>query len=773
MDNPGEWITLDPLSEREMEVLRLIADGLSNLEIAQTLFLSPNTVKRHASSIYSKLGVNSRTQAIAQAKEFGMLADLGPMVAIPPTANLPTQLTSFIGRELEITEIVQLLKENHLVTLTGPGGTGKTRLGLRVAEEVADDFKHGVYFVELAPICEPALVPSAIAKALGITEHTGEPLTETLKSYLRNREMLVVLDNFEHLIDVAPLAGELLSVAPGLRVLVTSREILQLYGEQVYYVPPLALPDFVNGQPEELLSEIEAIALFVQRARSVNPTFQLNEKNARDIARICTHLDGLPLAIELAVARVGLLTPDELFIRLSDRFDVLKTNIRDLPPRHQTLAATLDWSYDLLDAEEKALFARLGMFKDGCTLEAAEAICRYDLALDVLDGLESLLNKSLVQRAVGVDGQPRLVMLETIRAYALDRLRELSELDLLAERHAHYFVAQAELAAPELHGPQQVEWALRLRAERGNMGIVLERALKEHVPEYFELGLRLVGALGQFWMYEGDISEGRIWITRALEQTDEIPRSMLPTLLNSAGMLAFAYGDYDQGSTWNSEALALARELRDSRNEAWALFWLGTHSTGHSNRINQGIELCEAGLALFKQLGDKHGIAWALNVLGELARLNGDYERAEAAYEESLAVCKGVDDRRGAIALVNLGYVALHKGDYVRAEAVMKEGLKLMSTLMTKYHMAIVLSMLAGPTVARGQPKRAAILLGAADSIFQTLGAAPQPADQLEVDRFAAETRALLGNSAFEAAWDEGQAMSLEAAVAYALGEKG
>jgi predicted ATPase/DNA-binding CsgD family transcriptional regulator len=764
---------LEPLTERELEILRLIAEGLSNREIAQKLVLAVGTVKWYNKQIYSKLGVHSRTQAVARAKEVGLLdaqPDVPARPAISPKHNLPAQVTSFIGRECEIAEVKRLLATTRLLTLTGPPGTGKTRLGLRVAAQVLDRFADGVFFVDLAPVSDPQLVPSTVAQALGVREAGGQPLLETLKNHLRGRRLLLLLDNFEQIIDVAPLVSELLSASPGLKALVTSREPLHVYGEQEYPVLPLALPDLDRVEPLGALSRYEAVELFSQRAQAVRPDFTITDEDAPAIAEICVRLDGLPLAIELAAARSKLLSPEMMRRRLESRLATLTGGARDLPARLRTLRGAIDWSYDLLDADEKTLFARLAVFQGGRTVQAVEAVCGHGLAIDVIDGLESLLHKSLLQLGEGLDGEPRFLFLETIHEYARERLEESGEAETLRKRHADYFVTLAERAEPELPGARQGYWSARLRVEHDNLRTALVWSLGGGDAE---LGLRLVGALRDFWYYGGHIAEGGRWAERALESAGNVSPALRAKALNAAGQLAFARGDHEHGKLVHREALALSREVGDRINHAWALVLLGWHLSAYPDRYGEGIALCEEGLALFRELDHKPGIAWALNALGELARLDGDYERAKQVYEECLAISREMGDRqREALMLGCLGYVAQYQGDYGRAEALMMDSLALLRELHLRYGIVATFSLaLAGPVGARGDAERAARLLGAGEALLEALGVGLQPADKLEVDRYQAAVREQLDEATFEAAWAAGRAMSLEEAVAYALGE--
>jgi non-specific serine/threonine protein kinase len=659
--------------------------------------------------------------------------------------------------------------EVRLLTLTGPGGTGKTRLALQVAAQTLDRFEDGVFFVDLAPIRDPQLVPSTMGQVLDIRETGGQSLLETLKNFLCSRRTLLLLDNFEQVIDAAPLVTELLSSAPGLKVLVTSREPLRVYGEQQYPVPPLAVPDLDRIEPSRVLSQYEAVELFCQRARAVKPDFTIADANAAAIAEICARVDGLPLAIELAAARCKLLSPEMIRRRLESRLGTLIGGSRDLPARMRTLRGAIDWSYDLLDAAEQALFARLAVFQGGRTVEAVEAVCGHDLAIDVLDGLESLLNKSLLRQESGPDGEPRFTMLETIHEYAGERLVESGEAEDIQRRHADRFAALVERAEPELPGGKRGYWYARLRAERDNLRTALAWSLGGGDAE---LGLRLAGTLCEFWTAEGHIAEGIRWMERALESAENAPPTIRVKALNEAGLLAVIRGDHEQGRLWGSEALALSRELGDRANSAWALVYLGAHSTASPDEYREGIALCEEGLALFRELGDRSGMARALNILGELARLVGDYQRARTVYEECLAVFREAGDAlREAIVLGNLSYIAQHQGDHGRAEALCKEAIVRLRELELRYPMAFFLAALAGPVAAKGDAERAACLLGAAEALREAMGIGLVPSDQFEVDRYVSAVREQLDEMTFEAAWAEGRAMSLEVAIAYALEE--
>jgi non-specific serine/threonine protein kinase len=773
MNDTQRSSVLDSLTDRELEILRLIEGGCTNREIAQKLVLSLETIKWYNRQIYSKLGVHNRTQAVAAAKAAGWLGappDTFVRSAFTPQHNLPAQVTSFIGRQREIAEIQNLLANTRLLTLSGPPGTGKTRLALQVALQVLQHFDDGVYFVELAPIRDARFVPVTIAKVFDIGESGSRSLVENLKHYLKNKRLLLVLDNYEQIIETAPLVSDLLSAAPGLKIMVTSRQVLQIYGEQEYPVPPLEIPDLDAEESFHILSQYEAVDLFCQRAQAIKPDFSLTEVNAAAIAEICVRLDGLPLAIELASARSRLLSAEMIRNRLVSRLEILTSGARDLPTRLQTLRGTIDWSYDLLNEGEKVLFARLSVFQGGRTIEAAEVICAPGLSLPVIDGLESLLNKSLLYQESGPGGESRFMMLETLHEYAREKLMEREEAEKLQQRHAAYFAQFAERAETRLTGAEQGDWFERLRSEHDNLRTALAFALSSGENE---LGLRIVGALRDFWNYDGHVVEGLGWIERTLENAKDNSPDLCAKALNAAGWLSFVMGDYERGKLFNRDALALYQELEDQANSAWALLFLGVHYAGSPGEIKEGMALIEQALALFRTQGDIPGIIRALNRLGELARLDGDYDRAGENYEECLTLCRQSGDRLlEAYQLANLGLVAQNQGHYEKAESMIKKGLAQIIRLNTRYPLPVYLAILSGPVGARGDPDRAAQLLGASDGLFKTMGQLGlQPTDQAEIDRFEAAVRQQLGEEAFNSAWVKGQAFSPEQAIAYALEE--
>ncbi|MFN2223635.1 MAG: ATP-binding protein, partial [Candidatus Promineifilaceae bacterium] len=693
-----------------------------------------------------------------------------PTIARPAiSSNLPDRPTPFVGREEQLAEITTYFRQpgRQLVTLTGPGGVGKTRLALQVARNLSNQYRDGVIFVDLSPISDPDLVAGRITRALGLKEGPARSPVDGIVDHLRGRHCLLLLDNFEQVIDAARVVSQLMDALPELDLLVTSREPLHLYGEQEYPVPLLSIPDRASSRAD--LSDYESVALFVRHAQLSNPNFRLTKDNARQVAEVCIRLDGLPLAIELAAARTKAFPPGYLLTLLDGSLDALTGGPRDMAARHQTLNAAISWSYDLLAEDEKKLFARLAVFHGGRSLEAAQVVCQPGLELPVMIGLESLLNKSLLKRVDDLSGSPRYLFLDTIYTYARQRLAQSGEEELLRQRHATYFAELAEQAEPELRGPNQEQWSARLRIEHDNLRMALTWASDNGDSE---LGLLLVGSLAEFWYYEGPISEGEKWIQWAMAQLEEedISGRFRAKVLNGAGMLAFATGDHANGKRWNQAALAIARERGDKVNWAWALFWLSAHATIRPETYRDGIPLCEEALELFRESGDQAGVAWAYNQLGELNRLVGDLAQARSAYESSLAICRETGNkRREAIALLNLSYVAQGQGEYALAGSYCLAGLSLLHELKLEYHSAIALSMLAGPLTSQGRVEQAARILGASEGIFERMAVSLQPADRVEIDRYISQTRQALGAAAFDAAWHAGRAMSTEQALTYAL----
>jgi len=656
----------------------------------------------------------------------------------------------------------------RLITLTGTGGTGKTRLALQVAAELLDEYAHGVFFVALAPISDPDLIVTTIAQVLGIKEVGGQSPLASLKEYLRDRQMLLVLDNFEQIVIAAPLVAELLEVARNLNILVTSRMRLSLYGEREFAVPPLIFPHQSRLPSLEHVMRYEAVRLFVERAQTVEVEFVITAENAQAVVEICSRLDGLPLAIELAAARSKILSPQAILARLDRRFKLLTGGARNLPPRQQTLRSAIDWSFDLLNLEEQKLFARLGVFVGGCTIEAVEAVCAMPNGqeIDVFDGLISLVDKSLLRRQDGAEGEPRFVMLETIREYAHDRLAEQGEAAALRSRHATHYLAIAEQAEPKIHGTQQIAALEQLEAEHDN----LRAALAWFLEDAAEMGVRLAGSLWWFWYYHGHYSEGLRWLAQAMTKTAPLgttqPRAKVYI---GAAMLAYYRGDLTQAKIFCETGMEMAQVVGDRWYAALARNTLGTILRTHRDYAAAEV-LYEQGLSLARDIGDEWLAALALGNLGILAFHQDDCRRAAVYCSDSVARFRAVHDYWYTAGMLNiLARVMESTNDDRQAAMLHLESLALFRDLGNQWGIALCLAGLAGVAGAQGQPERAARLLGAAEALWEAIGEPLFPTIRADHDRIVASVHAALSAEVFVALWAQGRNMPIKQAIAYAV----
>ncbi len=598
--------------------------------------------------------------------------------------KVPATFTPLLGREREVAAIGAFLTQTQtrLLTLTGAPGIGKTRLSLEVAQSLRSCFVDGVCFVELAALPDPGLVVPTLASVLGIRENEPEPLAEQLKRALRDKHLLLLLDNFEHLLPAASEVGELLAVCPTLKIVVTSRNALRVQAEYLFPVAPLALPDLSRLPEHEVLARTAAVALFVQRAQAIRPDFQLTAANARAIAEICVRLDGLPLAIELAAARVNVLSPQELLARLSSRLGLLTRGAWTLPERHQTLRKAIGWSYDLLPAEEQLLFRCLSVFAGGCQLSAVEAVWATlgedHEAGQILDSLASLIDKSLLQRTEHEGDEPRLVMLETIREYALEQLAVHGEMEDTQQAHADYYLRLAEETEPHLWRAEQTRWLDRLEREHDNLRAALHWTLEQGaVSQRLEIALRLGGALWRFWQVRGHVSERHQWLEKALAAGHAGVAPARAKALYAAGMLTMDQGDYQQTVQFCEASLALYRELEEQRGMAVSLNALGyvAHRRGENATSRT---LLEEGLTMARAIGDREGIAQSLFFLAREAGVRGKYVAARSMFEESLAIYREIGDiSHMAQVLVFLANVVLDQGEHAMAQSLAEEGLAL------------------------------------------------------------------------------------------------
>ena len=687
----------------------------------------------------------------------------------PTPNNLPIPLTSFIGRAREIAEVTRLFGQHRLVTLSGPGGCGKSRLALRVAEALLPTLPHGVWLVELASLSDPALVLQTIAAIFGVQAARDRGVLTTLNEFLRPRQLLLILDNCEHLIaEVAAVAETLLSDCPHLHILATSRETLNVSGEITFRVPPLRLPSLGWVHSLERVAEAEAVKLFVERARASQPTFALTGQNAAAVVQICSRLDGIPLAIELAAARIRFLQAEQIAARLDDRFSLLTGGSRTALPRHQTLHALVDWSYDLLSEAERAVLARLSVFSGGWTLDAAEAVAS-DPSLapveNVLEYLAQLANKSLVIVDRRPGAETRYTMLETIREYAREKLSLAEETALIQQRHLDFFNRLALEA--RLFGNEKGVWLDRLEAEHNNIRTALARSLETDAAEK---GAGMILAIVDFYWFRGFTAEARVWMDKFLATA--MPKSPLHALLlQKAGWFARGSGDFTKADKLLKQALEMAREIGDKNRASWALGDLGLSARDQGNST-QALSYFSESLTLARESGEIRAIGVALFNLAESHELAGNPDVSMSLWEQGLQLFREQGDKTHiAWGVEGLAGAAFLSGDFASALEFHIESLKTKVEVMDKLGIAYSLDGLAQVAAAEGEAERAAILWGAADQLRTMMNTPPDPSRRAVYASLIPSARVQLGEELFNSAWAEGQAMTVELGITFALGE--
>jgi predicted ATPase/serine/threonine protein kinase len=799
-----------PADDASIEFERIVRKALAKNKTAryQTASEFENDLKKLQADVEFKSRLEQSAPALT-----GRPAATEPLSSsgLEVPNNLPGQLTPLIGRQAEGRAVRdQLLRDDvRVLTLTGPGGTGKTRLSLKTAGDLLGEFPDGVFFVGLAAINDSALVASTIAKALGIKEAAGSVLIEQLKEFLSERRMLLVIDNFEQVIAGAPVIVDLLNASRRMKVLVTSREPLRITGEHEFAVQPLAVPDSDQSLNPEAVTHYPAVELFLARATAVKPDFCLTPENARAIVQICSRLDGLPLAIELAAARVKVLPPQAMLARLESRLKVLMAGPRDFPPRQQTMRGAIAWSYDLLSEEERKLFRRLAVFVRGCDLEAIEGVCNQtgDLQIEVLDGVASLVDKSLLQQKAVADAEPRFTLLETITEFGLEQLDAANEAVELRRRHASYFLAFAEREGGELLGAQAERVLDKFETEHDNLRAALRWCAEN---EEAELGLKLATSVWRFWELRGYWTEGRKRLTHLLSLA-QTPATVMVRLkaLYAAGILADAQCDYAAARSLFEEKLGLHKTLGDQWGVANSINNLGIIALRERN-FAAARALYEESLKLWRELGNEHAFALALGNLGNVAGLVGDFTSAQQHYEDSLAIFKKLTDQRGvAFSLGHLGNVARHRGDAELARSLYHQGLAILLELGDKRGaanlfaemakmadetgdydqarrfneesmvifcelgeirgIAQLLESYAQMANQRGRFERALRLAGAAAALREEFNARSSPDDEARLEQTLNSIRENLGETASKTAWNEGRSLPTEKAIQYAL----
>lgn len=797
-------LAIDPAQERAFQHLMFCHIALGDRQAAL------NAYAQCVRALREELDVEPLAETTALAEWIAHAAGAGAAAAARLT-NLPIPLSSFVGRQREMATLKEFVARSRIVTLTGAGGSGKTRLAVQAGADLIDAFRDGVWWVEFAAVNDAAQAPSALAKALGVREQPGRTAIEGLVDWLGAREMLLILDNCEHLVGAcAELAEKILSACAGVKILATSREPLRLSGEQVWNVPTLAVPDSDTTTLTELLMSYEAVRLFVERARAVKPDFELTERNALSVVKICQRLDGIPLALELAAARVNVLAPEELAARLRERFTLLTDGQRTALPRQQTLRALIDWSFDLLAPQERTLFWRLGVFSGGRTLDAIQAVCAGDgiAAEQVVDLLARLVSKSLL--AAGErNSETRYSFLDSIKQYAREKLRASGESDALKDRHLTYYRQLAAQAETELASPQQAQWMRRLELDHYNLRNALEWA---DASGQSEAAFALAAALWRFWKVHGHYSEGRAWYARLIEKhaaAETTAPRVYAGALYAAGMLAYHQSDFASAARFHENGLRLQRQLNDAAGIARGLSGLGlvlraqgdyvsaqthfeealelarTHGQiellGSCLRylgllaVAQGdaaraVALYEQALPLHEELGDAEALANLYNNLGIALMYLGELERAQELNRASLAMRRQLDDLHGiALSLHTLSYYPRVRGEWADARELLTQALRLYQRIGTKENTIECLESIAYCDLQWEQLERAAQLYGAAEQLrarYRIPRAAPS---QKEFENERDQARARL--TAFDAVWDNGQRLTLEQAIVLALAQ--
>lgn len=707
-----------------------------------------------------------RSERVHQLCHPDLPVDFPPLQArdVPPN-NLPTLLTTFVGRRQEMEAVEKLVLQSRLVTLTGAGGCGKTRLAIEAAKEVLESFEGGVHVVDMANLQDPSLVIPTIAKDLGVHETRGQSVMESLKQFLRGKRFLLIVDNFERVLAAAPDLVDLLSSSSELNVLATSRSSLRLSGEREFQVPPLGISD---EAPADFAAS-PAVELFVERAQAAAFVFDPSPTDLEIVADICRRLDGLPLAIELAAAQVKLLPLTALRDRLQTKPDALRAGVRDLPTRQQTLRNLIDWDYEMLPGLEQALFRRLSVFAGGFTFEAAAEVGAREAETDVVEGLGSLVDKSLLRHGASDEGEPRFWMLQTIRDYALDALSSAGEADTVYESHARHYLRLAEESEEHLRGRDQIAWLSRLDLEHDNMGTALRWSGSHEDPA---LQMRLIGALSVFWSLRGYLSEAWRWIEPALERSSGDTSAARARVLSGAGQIMRAYGDYKRARSLLVECLSLWRQLNDERGVADTLRDLGNLHFDKGD-LKGASNLYEESLGISRQLGDDFGVAQALNNLGVAIQFAGDLEPALERMTESRNLFEKVGDKQGmARAVMNQGSVNRDLGRLDAAVDFLVDSLLIWRELGDRWDATDCLEDLASTLLLQGRFESAATMYASAASLRDEIGAKRAPFENRVHEERVQSLKEGLSEAEFAAAWQAGGAMGLKEAVDYAVSTK-